>query len=97
MENKIIWIIILGILLVVAIVSFIVALCNGSMKKFVIEKMEEAEKKFPKGTENYQANRRNYVIQAFKDKYKIGQFILNVKQFIEYIIEVTKQINSNKK
>lgn len=96
MDNALIWIIILGVLLLSTLIGLLVSLFNGDMKKFVVEKMAEAEKMFPKGTEDYQNKRRTYVIEAYKEKYKILQFILNVKAFIELVCKYCKFKNIKK-
>lgn len=82
--------IVLGIILLCTLVFLIIELFNGNMKKFVMEKITEAEKLFPKEIEDYQEKRRNYVIEAFKEKYKIMAFCLNIQKFIELICELFK-------
>lgn len=82
--------IVLGVILIGALVFLCIELFNGNMKKFVIEKIAEAEKLFPKEEEGYQEKRRNYVINAFKEKYKIMAFCLNVQKFIELICTLFK-------
>lgn len=90
MSKELVFIIILGVLLLSTVIGLLVSLFNGNMKKFVVEKMAQAEKMFPKGTEDYQNKRRTYVIEAFEEKYKILQFILNVKKFIELVCKYCK-------
>lgn len=92
MTGKDIVILVLGIALAIAIAVILLLIFNKSMKEFVVEKMEEAEKMGKSGAEKFQ-----YVVEAFVKKYKILQFILNVKKFIEYIIGITKNINYNVK
>ena len=82
--------IILGVILLGTLVFLAIELFNGNMKKFVMEKIAEAEKLFPKEIEGYQEKRRNYVIEAFKEKYKIMAFCLNVQKFIELICKLFK-------
>ena len=53
-----------------------------------MEKITEAEKLFPKTESDYQQKRLNYVVEAFKEKYKIMAFCLNVKKFIELICKL---------
>ena len=89
MSGKDIAILVLAIALVVAVAAILLLIFNKSMKEFVIEKMEEAEKQGKSGAEKLA-----YVLKAFEEKYKIFQFILNAKKFIEYIIGITKQINN---
>ena len=40
--NEIVLIIVLGILLICSLIGLLIALFNGSMKKFIVEKMAEA-------------------------------------------------------
>lgn len=82
--------IVLGIILLCTLVFLIIELFNGNMKKFVMEKITEAEKLFPKEIEDYQEKRRNYVIEAFKEKYKIMAFCLNIQKFIELVCKLFK-------
>ena len=82
--------IVLGVILLATVVFLCIELFNGNMKKFVMEKIAEAEKMFPKDVEDYQEKRRNYVIEAFKEKYKIMAFCLNVQKFIELICKLFK-------
>ena len=53
--------------------------------------MAEAEKLSMGGQQKL-----GYVINAVKEKYKIPELVLNVKKFIESIIEISKQINYKK-
>ncbi len=87
--EAIITIIILAVSLLGTVITLITALVRGEMKKFIEEKMIEAEKSGKSGSEKLA-----FVVEAFKEKYKIMQFILNVKQFVEKIIELTKEINA---
>lgn len=82
--------IVLGVILLGTLIFLCIELFNGNMKKFVMEKIAEAEKLFPKEMEDYQEKRRNYVIEAFKEKYKIMAFCLNVQKFIELICKLFK-------
>jgi len=70
------------------VVTLITAILKGKLKEFIIEKMEEAETQ-----ELTSASKLEFVISAVKEKYKILTIILNVKTFIEKVIEVTKNIN----
>ena len=65
-------IIVLGVMLVAALVGLLVALFNGSMKKFVVEKMAEADSHLDWTADQ----KRKYVIEAFVEKYKIIAFLL---------------------
>lgn len=82
--------IVLGVILLGTLIFLCIELFNGNMKKFVMEKIAEAEKLFPKEMEGYQEKRRSYVIEAFKEKYKIMSFCLNVRKFIELICKLFK-------
>lgn len=88
--NLLITTVVLGIILLATLVFLCIELLNGNMKKFVMEKIAEAEKLFPKKIEGYQEKRKNYVIEAFKEKYKIMAFCLNVQKFIELICKLFK-------
>ena len=90
--NEIVLIIVLGILLICSLIGLLIALFNGSMKKFIVEKMAEADTHKDWSGEQ----KRQYVIDAFKTKYKIAEFILNCKKFIELVIKYSKQINYKK-
>lgn len=93
MDTKaLVTIIILGVLLLVSLISLLAALFNGSMKKFIVEKMAEADSHKDWSAEQ----KRNYVIEAFKEKYKIIEFLCNVKKFIELVIKYSKEINYKK-
>ena len=81
-------IVILGIIALSSIIGLIVAFCRGEMKKFIEEKMTEAEKSGKSGSEKLQ-----YVVNAFCAKYKIGSIILNCEKFVEEIIKLSKNIN----
>lgn len=96
MNGELIAIIILGATLLITLIGLIVALCRGEMKKFIQEKMGEAEKKFPDTMKDYNTLRRNYVIDAFMKKYKILEFLLNVRVFIEKMIDFSKSVNYKK-
>ena len=79
----------LGATIVGGIIALIVAIKRGELKKFIIEKMEEAEKLELDGKKKLE-----YVLTAVNEKYKVMQLVLNVKKFIEYIISISKQINA---
>lgn len=81
-------IIILGIIALSGVIGLIVAFFRGEMKKFIEEKMTEAEQSGKSGTEKLQ-----YVLDAFNTKYKIGTIILNCQKFIEQVIVLSKNIN----
>ena len=79
----------LGVVTLGGIVTIIVAIIRGDMKKFIEEKMIEAEKLEMTGREKLA-----YVLEAVKEKYKLMEVVMNVRKFIEHIIEISKNINS---
>lgn len=84
----------LGFIALSGLVGIIVAICRGEIKKFIVEMMEKAEeiyKDLPKAEKS--VKKFQYVIMQVKDKYKFASVILNVKNFIDYIISISKQIN----
>ena len=80
---------VLGVVVLSSVITLVVALVRGDMKKFIVEKMEEAETLELSGDKKL-----NYVVQAVKEKYKVVELVLNVKKFIEYVIQITKKINA---
>lgn len=86
--ETIIVLVILGIAVLSGIISIVVAVIRGDMKKFIEEKMIEAE------AMQGSVEKLTYVLNAVKQKYKIVELVLNVKKFIEHIIDLSKQINS---
>lgn len=86
--ETIIVLVILGIAVLSGIISIVVAVIRGDMKKFIEEKMIEAE------AMQGSVEKLTYVLNAVKQKYKIVELVLNVKKFIEHIIDLSKQINA---
>lgn len=94
-QNEIIILISLGVPVLTALVTLIVALCRGEIKKYVILCMDEAEviyKDLKKPEKSIK--KLEYVINKVKDKYKLAEFFLNIKKFVEYIIQISKDINA---
>lgn len=89
--ETIISLVVLGVVILASLITIIVAIVRGDMKKFVVEKMEEAEKLELSGEQKLK-----YVLEAVKEKYKLMELFLNVKKFVEQIIDITKQINYKK-
>lgn len=89
--NEIIQLIVLIVTTLALIATIVVAIVKGDMKKFIEEKMVEAENSGLSGEEKLK-----YVINCVKEKYKVMTIILNVKNVIEHIIELSKQINYKK-
>jgi hypothetical protein len=88
---EIIQLVVLIVVTLALIATVVVAIVRGDMKKFVEEKMVEAEKLELSGKVKLE-----YVLNAVKEKYKIMTVILDVKKVIEHIIELSKQINYKK-
>lgn len=88
---EIIQLVVLIVVTLALIATVVVAIVRGDMKKFVEEKMVEAEKLELSGKVKLE-----YVLNAVKEKYKTMTIILNVKKVIEHIIELSKQINYKK-
>lgn len=87
--REIIELALLGIAVLGGLFAIIIALVRGDIKKFVEEKMCEAEKLELAGKQKLE-----YVLNAVKEKYKILELLLNIKKFVEHIIDLSKQINS---
>lgn len=88
---EIIQLVVLIVVTLALIATVVVAIVRGDMKKFIEEKMAEVEKLELSGKVKLE-----YVLNAVKEKYKIMTIILNVKKFIEHIIEISKRINYKK-
>ena len=74
------------------LITFIVAIARGDIKKLVEEKMAEAEKH-----KDWSAKMKfQYVLDAVKEKYKLATLVLNVSKLIEHIIDLSKKINYKK-
>lgn len=86
--ETIVVLVILGVAVLSGIIGIVVAVIRGDMKKFIEEKMIEAE------AMQGSVEKLTYVLNAVKQKYKIVELVLNVKKFIEHIIDLSKQINS---
>lgn len=78
----------MGVSILIAIISIVRSFVKGDMQKFIEQKMVEAEKTGKSGEEKYQ-----YVLDAFKEKYKLTALFFNLKKFVETIIDLTKKIN----
>ena len=87
--ETIVCLIVLGVLILAGLITFIVAVIRGEVKKFIEEKMIEAEKLELTGDKKFK-----YVVQAVKEKYKLAELFVNIGKFIEHIIDLSKQINA---
>lgn len=93
--ETIVTLIVLGATALGGVIALIIAICRGEVKKFIVETMEKAEeiyKDLPKPEKSIK--KMQYVIAKVKEKYKLASLFLNVKKFIEYIISISKGINS---
>ena len=79
----------LGVVVLGGLFSIIIAVVRGDMKKFIEQKMIEAEQ-----TDLSGAKKLEYVLVAVKEKYKVMELFLNTKKFVEHVIELSKKINS---
>lgn len=79
----------LGCGILAGIITIVVGIVRGEVQKFIIDKMEEANEKYkdlPKPEKSIK--KLQYVIDAVKEKYKIAELIMNVRKFIEKIVEI---------
>lgn len=87
--ETIITLIVLGATALGGVIALIIAIARGEVKKFIVEQMQIAEEKFkdlPKPQKSIE--KLQFVIKAVKEKYKIASLILNIKKFVEYIINI---------
>lgn len=86
--------IILGVIIIAIVAYFIIKLCKGEVQEYIKECMAEAEeiyKDLPKPEKSKQ--KLKYVIEKVKEKYKFASLFVNIKKFVETMIEF---INSMK-
>lgn len=74
--------IILGVALIVALVAFLILFFRTGMKDDLQAYIAEAEKLFPKDIPDYQNKRLQYVLDAFKNKYKWFAWLMNAVKYI---------------
>ena len=90
-------IVISAVVIIAGIVAIIVAIVRGDMKKFIQEKMAEAEelyKDMPKPKKS--KAKLQYVLEAVNEKYKISKLFMNIKKFIEQMIDFFNSMNGKK-
>ena len=80
--------IVLGVVALGGLVTIVIAIIRGDMKKFADEKMVEAEQLELAGEKKLA-----YVLQAIKEKYKVFEVLMNCEKFIKHVIDLTKKIN----
>ena len=81
--------VVLGVVALGGLLSIIIAIVRGDMKKFIEEQMVEAEQLELSGEQKLA-----YVLQAVREKYKVMEVLLNCKKFIKHIIDLSKKINA---
>lgn len=89
--REIIELVFMALAIISAVATIIIAIRNGEMKDFIIEKMDEAEKKYedlPKPEKSYK--KLEYVLNAVKEKYKLISLFFDIKDFIERIVKINK-------
>lgn len=87
--------ILLGIVVASGLFAIIYALVRGEIKKFVIEKMKEADyiyRDLPKPDKSIA--KLKYVLDSVNEKYGFVKLFLNVKKFIEKVIEVANSLQN---
>lgn len=78
--------------------ALITSLRSGSLKQFILEKMEEAEKKYKDIVDKDERAiaKLEYVINAVKEKYKLLALLIDIKKIIEILVKFSKQVNYKK-
>ena len=92
--KEIISIVALGLVVISGVVSILIAVARGDLKKFIVEKMEEAEELY-KGIPKPEKSKKKlqYVLKQVDENYGFSKLFLNSKKFIEYIAQI---INSKR-
>lgn len=78
-----------GVFMLAFIGVLIYSWFKGGLKKFVEEKMIEAEK-----TEKSGSEKLKYVLDAVKEKYKFNLVVKAANAVVEAVIKISKEINS---
>lgn len=86
--SEIVELVTLGVTALGLIVTLFASISRGKLKEFVIAKMEEAEKIGGSGKEKLA-----YVLECVKKEYKLVALVMNVKEFVEKVIDASKKIN----
>lgn len=74
--------IILGVIVVILLVLLTILFFRTGMKDDLNAFIAEAEKLFPKDMPDYQNKRLEYVLNAFKTKYKWFAWLMNAVKYI---------------
>ena len=86
-----------GSIALCGLIALVSALIRGEIKKFVIEKMQEAEylyRDLPKPDKSRM--KLEYVIKCVNEQYGISKLFINVKKFVEKIVEIVNGFNKIK-
>lgn len=89
MSAEILSIILTSLGLLTTIIGWVLSCVRGNIKDFILKAIEEAEATGKSGEEKLK-----YVVDKVAEKYKVFSFILDVKKFVDKIIEVTKKVNA---
>lgn len=89
--KEIIELVSLAITTIGLVATIVGSIFKGKLKEFIVKKMEEVENMHKTPVEKLQ-----YVVEAVKDEYKLAKIVLNVEQFVEKIIDISKHINYKK-
>lgn len=71
------------------VATIVVSVKKGSMRDFIIKKMEEAEASGKSGKDKLA-----FVVAEVAEKYRIMKVFMDTRAFVEKIIDATKKINS---
>lgn len=82
MNTELLFIIVLAVVIVALLILLAVLFFRTGMKDDLNAFIAEAEKLFPKDTPDYQNKRLQYVLDAFKSKYKWFAWLLNAVKYI---------------
>ena len=82
MNTELLFIIVLGVVIVALLILLAVLFFRTGMKDDLNAFIAEAEKLFPKDIPDYQNKRLQYVLDAFKSKYKWFAWLLNAVKYI---------------
>lgn len=89
--------IILGVVIIGAIALIVISIIRGDMKTYIQECMAEAEelyKDLPKPEKS--KKKLQYVIDKVKEKYKLASLFLNIKKFVEMMVEFINSMKPKK-
>lgn len=82
MDANLILYIILGVIILALLIVLTILFFRTGMKDDLQAYIAEAEKLFPKDMPDYQNKRLEYVLNAFKEKYKWVSWLMNAVKYI---------------